>query len=107
MENNNNDNRPIESELQQLEADLANLTLRVSALWHRASIEQDTRTGIRSFTPKIGDKVQFNISNRAGLVEGIIIGITPQRVRIREKGTSNTYLRAPHKIHFIHHRSRA
>ena len=103
--NNNNNNNHIESELQQLEAELANLTLRVSALRRRSSVESNPRAATAPFTPRIGDKVQFNIGNRAGLVEGVIIGITPQRVRIREKGTSNTYLRAPHKIHFIRERN--
>ena len=83
----------IDTELQQLERELAALTIRVAALRNRSNT-----TTQRSF--QIGDRVRFTFGGRHD-AEGIIIGTTAQRLRIREIATSNIVLRAPHNVTYI------
>lgn len=87
--------RPINTELAELEEQLAALTLRVAQL--RARADAETPPIQRPLT--IGDRVQFIISGRR--YEGIIIGITASRVRIRQDATHHIFLRAPHNVERI------
>jgi uncharacterized Fe-S cluster-containing radical SAM superfamily enzyme len=88
--------RPLDDELQELEQQLATLTLRVATLRNQVSLD-------RAQAPRplaIGDRVSFNITGR-GRTEGVIIGTTARRVQIRQDITSNIISRAPHNVALI------
>jgi hypothetical protein len=85
--------RPLNEELADLEQQLASLTLRVAEI--RSQINPGSTRLPR--TPTIGDRVRFHIAGQ-GNVEGIIIGATEHRVRIRQDGSSHIILRAPHNV---------
>ena len=84
--------QPLETELHELETELAALTIRVASLRHRINTT-DTSTARQ---PSIGDSVRFQIRGRD--TEGIIIGLTTHRIRIKQNTTSHTYLRAPSNV---------
>jgi hypothetical protein len=86
-----------ESDLEQLERELAALTLRVAAIRRSLPAQHINPIATRPFT--IGDRVQFVLEQRRA--EGIVVGITPQRIRIRESNTGHIFLRAPHNIHLL------
>ena len=96
------DRRPrnLDTELSALERDLAALTLRVATLRHAANTEQHPpRPPLppRRREPVLGDRVRFHIKHQ-GYAEGVVIGVTPQRVRIRRVDTAGIFLRAPHNV---------
>ena len=88
--------RNINTELQQLEAELAALTLRVSALRNHNN-EQNNHPGPNPTGPNIGDRVSFRILGR-GNSEGVIVSATAHRVRIRQDTTNHLFDRAPHNV---------
>ena len=93
--------RSIESELRDLERELEALTARIATL--RTSGANDYITAFRDAalrTPQIGDRVRFSIPG-IGFVEGTVISITPQRLRIRQTRTGEIFLRAPHNVSII------
>ena len=79
--------RPITSELEDLERELAALTLRVAAL--RNSV------GVPERSLAIGDRVRFEIIGR-GRTTGVVVATTAKRVRIRQDITGHIFIRAPH-----------
>ena len=81
--------RPLNEEIRDLQLELEALTIRLAVLEDRADDAQQ-----RSLT--IGDRVSFQIAGR--YAEGVIIGSTAQRVRIRANGTLQVYLRAEHNV---------
>ena len=85
--------RELDTELQQLEQELAALSIRVAELRNRRDTVAER--GLR-----IGDRVRFTFEGRHN-AEGEIIGTTAQRIRIREDRTSNIILRAPHNVRRI------
>ena len=91
--NRQNRARPINTELAELEEQLAALTLRVAQL--RARADAETQVTPRPITT--GDRVRFRIIGQ-GYAEGVIIGITATRVRIRQDTTNHIFLRAPHNV---------
>jgi hypothetical protein len=86
-----------ESQLEQLERELAALTLRVASIRRSLPAQHRNIPPARDFS--IGDRVRFQLNQ--GRAEGTIVGITAQRVRIREAATGHIFLRAPHNIHRI------
>jgi hypothetical protein len=92
---NRKPNRPLNTELADLERELAALTLQVAA------IRDQVNTGppITRCLPSIGDRVRFNVAGADS--EGVIVGITARRVRIRQDVTGHTVLRAPHNVTLI------
>jgi hypothetical protein len=84
--------KPLNAELEELEQELAALTIRVAALRQRSIASPTTAQR----TPTVGDRVRFTASGVA--YRGVIVGVTRQRVRIRQDGTCNTILRAPHNV---------
>jgi hypothetical protein len=90
--------RPINTELQALEQDLAALTLRVAAL--RRQVNPNPSPTSNQRLPTIGDRLRFHLAGRDS-AEGVIIGITAHRVRIRQDSTRHVFLRAPHNITII------
>ena len=80
---------PFDTELRELEQELARLTLRIAVLRNR------TDTGAESQLI-IGDRVSFRVEGRN--TTGNIIAVTAQRVRIREHTTGHIFLRAPHNV---------
>ena len=82
---------PLSTELEELERELAALTLRVAALRNRNNTDPARRV------PSVGARVRFFIANQ-GYTEGVIIGITPQRLRVRQDTTNHQFLRAPHNV---------
>jgi hypothetical protein len=84
--------RPLNAELRSLEQELAALTLRVAAIRNQVTTEDDT-----PHTPSIGDRVRFYLVGTIQ-AEGIIIGTTAHRVRIRQDRTGHIILRAPHNV---------
>jgi hypothetical protein len=99
-------NRPrittsLSTELEQLERDLASLTLRVGSL--RESLNQETHAsedGNISRTPHVGDRVRFGTVGR-GTYEGVIVAVTAKRIRIRQDVTNSVILRAPQNVTLI------
>ena len=95
------DRRPrnLNTELADLERDLAALTLRVASLRNAANTKQlpPPRVPPRRREPVVGDYVRFHIKHQ-GYADGVVIGVTPQRVRIRRIGTPGIFLRAPHNV---------
>jgi hypothetical protein len=91
----------ITNELQQVEADLAALTLRVAQLRHQAgrnaSPPHENEQAIR-----VGDQVSFKLAGQN--TEGIVIGITAHRVRIRQDRTNHIFLRSPRNVVRLTHR---
>lgn len=85
--------RPIASELAELEEQLAALTLRVAQLRARSNAENTEALRV----PTVGDRVRFYIAGQ-GYADGVIIGITASRVRIRQERTNHIFLRAPHNV---------
>jgi hypothetical protein len=88
--------RPINNEWQALEQDLAALTLRVAAIRRRVNPSPTSNQRL----PTVGDRVRFHLAGRDS-AEGVIIGITAHRVRIRQDSTHHVFLRAPHNITII------
>ena len=88
--------RHINTELEELERELAALTLRVAEIRNRANADSTSTVRV----PNIGDRVRFRINGK-GNVEGVIIGITTHRLRIRQDSTSYIILRAPHNVTLI------
>ena len=82
--------RSLTTKLQDLQNDLAALTLRVAALQRHPDSASPS-----SFV--LGARVRFFIPGQ-GPAFGVIIGITAQRVRIRADITSHIFLRAPHNV---------
>ena len=88
----------LDQDLQQLEAELQLLSLRVRQLREEQGLLEDP---LRA-PPKelqIGDRVRFR-SIRIGR-KGTIVAITAQRVRIQPDGSANSVLRAPHNVTVI------
>ena len=81
--------RPLNEEIRDLQLELEALTIRLAVLEDRADDAQQ-RPLI------IGDRVSFQIAGR--YAEGVIIGSTAQRVRIRANSTLQVYLRAEHNV---------
>lgn len=81
--------------LQEIEEALQALTLRVAEL--RST--QSPLDPPQPREPSIGDRVRFVINGN--VTEGIIIGRTPQRVKIKVTGKRGYYLRAPHNVTII------
>jgi hypothetical protein len=86
--------RALTTELEALEQDLAALNLRVAAI--RGQINPRP-TVTRTRTPLVGDRVRFYLAGRQS-AEGVVIGITAHRIRIRQDNTNHVFLRAPHNI---------
>jgi hypothetical protein len=88
----------IQEELQQLEAALAALTLQVAHLRSQAAGRTDISPSIdeNGREIRIGDPVSFKLAGQ--LTEGIVIGLTPHRIRIRQDRTHHIFLRAPHNV---------
>lgn len=84
--------RNLEAELQQLQAQVAALTLEVSELRHRTNNVEPPPPG-----PHIGDRVSFRIVGR-GNSEGVIVSATARRVKIRQVVTNHIFERAPHNV---------
>ena len=80
---------PYDTELRELEQELARLTLRIATLRNRTDTVAERELSI-------GNKVRFKIDGRNST--GEIIGITAQRVRIREDASGHIFLRAPHNV---------
>ena len=91
---NRRSHRPIDTDLEDLERELATLTLRVAALRNRT---QDYETSATSRAFVIGDRVRFKLRG-SNNTEGVIVGITTHRVQIRQDTTSHIFLRAPHNV---------
>jgi hypothetical protein len=87
---------PINTELQALEQDLAALTLRVAEIRRRVT----PRPRRNQRLPIVGDRVRFHLAGRYS-AEGVIIGITAHRVRIRQDSTHHVFLRAPQNVSII------
>ena len=91
---NRRSNRVLTDELTELEEQLVALSLRVAAIRNL----NDTATAqAPRRSPIIGDRVRFGIVGR-GNHTGIVIGVTAQRIRIRQDDTSHIFLRAPHNV---------
>lgn len=86
--------RGINTELAELEQELAALTLRVATIRRQAN--NNTTNRILS----IGDRVRLRITGQ-GVVEGTVVGFTAQRVQIRLDGSNNIIQRAPHNVTLI------
>lgn len=82
--------RPLPEELDDIEATIYELTQRL------AEIRVRTNTHLPA-VPTTGDRVQIIIPG-VGPVEGIVVGRTPQRIKVRVPGRRGTYLRAPHNV---------
>lgn len=87
--------RPLNTELRELEQELAALTLRVAAL----RSQSDTTTE-RGFV--VGDQITFKLNGR--VETGEVIGHTSQRIRVRADHNDQVYLRAPHNVQINHRR---
>jgi hypothetical protein len=90
--------QPLSNELEALEAQLAALTLQVAALRNQINEQPGEPTDVTR-SPRVGDWVQFFIRGRSA--EGVVIGRTAQRIRIRQNGNSHIILRAPHNVIII------
>jgi hypothetical protein len=84
--------RPLDNELENLERELAALTLRVAAI--RNQRNQSNPIGR---VASIGDRVRFRIAGQ-GNAEGVVIGITAHRLHIRQDRSGHVFLRAPHNV---------
>ena len=88
----------LDQDLQQLEAELQLLSLRVRQLREEQGLPEDAPREL----PKelqVGDRVRFRsigISRK-----GTVVALTAQRVRIKPDGSSNSVLRAPHNVTVI------
>jgi hypothetical protein len=82
----------LNDELQQLEADLASLTLRVAQL--RAQTTEQAAGRARDI--RIGDQVHFQIAGQHA--EGVVIALTTHRIRIRQYRTHHIFLRSPNTV---------
>ena len=85
----------LDQDLQQLEAELQLLSLRVRQLREEQGLPEDPPRE----PPKelqLGDRVRFR-SIGIGR-QGTIVAITAQRVRIQPEGTTSNVLRAPHNV---------
>jgi hypothetical protein len=85
--------RPLNEELQALEQELATLTLRVAAI--RKRVKPQPTNHLRP--PIVGDRVRFTLAGHNN-AEGVVISVTPRRVRIRQDQTNDILLRAPHNV---------
>ena len=85
------DRNTIDSKLEEIETQLQTLSLQAAEL--RALRSQ--------LDIKVGDIVSFRLD---GTTErGVVIGLTPHRVRIRATRRSGVFLRAPHNVRVIRH----
>jgi hypothetical protein len=91
--------RNIDNDLQQLERELAALTLKVAALRNQNNNNQNNNNNNAHHPhgPNIGDRVSFRILGR-GTAEGTIVHITAHRVRIRQDITNHLFDRAAHNV---------
>lgn len=87
--------RNLEEELQQLQAQVAALTIEVSDLRRRTTNSNNTQPIPPG--PHIGDRVSFRIVGR-GNSEGVIVSATARRVKIRQDITHHIFERAPHNV---------
>ena len=85
--------RPIDNELENLERELATLTLRVAAIRNQVNTASNPIGRIA----RVGDRVRFHIAGQ-GNTEGVVIGTTAHRLRIRQDRSSHIFLRAPHNV---------
>ena len=82
---------PTDNELEDIQRELAALTLRLAALTEsRDNDEEPFDRPLRR-----GDRVQFHIVGQ-GYSAGEIIRVTPRRVQILQDRTGNVISRAPH-----------
>jgi hypothetical protein len=86
--------RTLQEELQTLEQELDALTNRVAAI--RLLVAADHA---QPRLPLVGDRVRFLVAGT--YTEGVIIGITAHRVRIRQDTTNRVFLRSPNNITFL------
>jgi uncharacterized Fe-S cluster-containing radical SAM superfamily enzyme len=86
--------RSIDEVLQQVEAELAALTLIVSELRNQPNTENEP---VEPTGPVVGDRVRFHIVGH-GYFDGIIVRVTAQRVHIRQDTTNHIFERAPHNV---------
>lgn len=84
----------IDNELEELQLQLAAISLRITAIRNRTG----GRGNARRRPPRIGDRVRFTIPGRQGYTEGTIVGITTHRVQIQEAGQTYVHSRAPHNV---------
>ena len=82
-------NHPFDTELRELEQELARLTLRIATLRNRTDTAAESELDI-------GNRVSFKINGRNST--GEIIGVTAQRIRIRDDASGHIFLRAPHNV---------
>jgi uncharacterized Fe-S cluster-containing radical SAM superfamily enzyme len=89
------DRRPLEKELRDIEIELRRLTLRVSE-----ARQLEARRQSQPREPVVGDRVRIRIVG-TGQVDGTVVGITKQRVKVRPNGTTDVVLRAPKNVVLI------
>lgn len=82
---------PPPTELEEIEAALQALTLRVALL--RGNLEANTAP---AWTPTIGDRVRLSIP-RVGVVEGTVVDVTAKRVKVQVPGRG-LLIRAKHNV---------
>ena len=83
---------PFDTELRELEQELARLTLHIATLRNRTDTAAERELAI-------GSRISFKIDWRN--LTGEIIGVTAQRVRIQEDASGHIFLRAPHNVTLI------
>ena len=86
--------RSLDETLEQVEAQLAALTLIVTELRDQANADNEP---VEPTGPVIGSRVRFRIVGR-GNSEGVIVRITARRVHIRQNITNHIFERAPHNV---------
>jgi hypothetical protein len=86
--------RNIEEALQQVQAELAALTLVVTELRNQANPDNEP---VEPTGPIVGDRVSFRIIGR-GYFNGTIVRVTARRVHIRQDTTNHIFERAPHNV---------
>jgi hypothetical protein len=89
------------NELQQLETDLARLTVQVARLRrHQAGGNAAATTAPTAAENeqviRIGDHVLFKLGGQ--YTEGVVISLTAHRVRIRQHRTNHIFLRSPRNV---------
>jgi hypothetical protein len=99
------DRRPtrstLDTELRNLERELAALRLRVATIRNHANTTTPPAISASvERVPTTGDRVRFNIIGQ-GYADGVIIRVTPKRVLIRQDRTGNVLSRAPHNVTLI------
>ena len=89
----------LDQDLQQLEAELQLLSLRVRQLREEQGLLLEDPPRVPPKELQIGDRVQFR-SIGIGR-KGTVVAITAQRIRIQPDGSANSVLRAPHNVTVI------